>query len=45
MTFRICRKRPDIVIVEFQDGAADGATRGEAVGSGLGALVGVPDVG
>ena len=34
-----------IVSVEFNDGAADGATRGEAVGSGLGALVGVPDVG
>ena len=29
----------------FHDGAADGVTRGDSVGSGLGACVGVPEVG
>lgn len=33
------------VIVEFKDGAADGATKGDPVGSGMGAIVGVPEVG
>ena len=33
------------MFVVFQDGAADGENRGDAVGSGLGAIVGVPEVG
>mmetsp|Transcript_25172 Transcript_25172/g.39033 ORF Transcript_25172/g.39033 Transcript_25172/m.39033 type:complete len:203 (-) Transcript_25172:103-711(-) len=45
LTVSNCWNLPVAVIVEFQDGAADGATRGDAVGSGMGALVGVPDVG